>query len=183
MHLAWKKIARRCLGLGLVCGLISGCATYSSSFRPLEEEITANRPDLALKILEKQNPSGNDRLLYFLNKAMLLRMMGNYKESNQNFELAKQFIEAKSPKSVTEETAAFIINDSTRAFVGAPFEQILIHLYSALNYLQLGQLDAARVEAQQVDIKLKILGQDDDNPILIANPFARYLTGIIYEDL
>jgi len=171
------------LPIGIICGVISGCATYSSSFRPLEREITANRPDLALKLLEKQNPSGNDRLLYFLNKAMLLRMQGNYRESNQNFELAKKFIEEKSPKSVTQETAAFIINDSTRAFVGAPFEQVLVHLYSALNYIQLGEIDAARVEAQQVDVKLKLLAQDDDNPILIADPFARYLTGIIYEDL
>lgn len=47
----------------------------------------------------------------------------------------------------------------------------------------MGELDSARVEAQQVDIKLKTLSQDDKNPILIADPFSRYLTGIIYEDL
>ena len=173
----------RRLCFAVLCSISGGCATYSESFRPLEKEIIAQRPAKALKILEKSQPSGNDRLLYFLDKAMFLRMMGDLKGSNQALEEAKKYIEKFSPTSITEETAAFFVNDSTRAFIGSPFEQVLVHFYAALNYLELGDLDSARVEAQQVDIKLKTLSQSDQNPILIADPFARYLTGIIYEDL
>jgi len=179
----FTTIANRRLCFALLCSISSGCATYSESFRPLEKEIIAQRPDKALKRLEKSPPSGNDRLLYFLDKAMFLRMMGKYSESNQSLEEAKKYIKKFSPTSITEETAAFFVNDSTRAFIGAPFEQVLVHLYAALNYLQMGELDSARVESQQVDIKLKTLSQSDQKPILIADPFARYLTGIIYEDL
>lgn len=183
MFKIFNSVLNRRLCLALLCSMAGGCATYSESFRPLEKQIIAQRPDKALKILEKSPPSGNDRLLYFLDKAMFLRMMGKFEESNQALEAAKKYIKKFSPTSVTEETAAFIVNDSTRAFIGAPFEQVLVHLYSALNYLEMGELDAARVEAQQVDIKLRILAQNDKNPILIADPFSRYLTGIIYEDL
>ena len=179
----FSSIVYRRVCFALLCSISGGCATYSESFKPLEREIIAQRPAKALKILEKSQPSGNDRLLYFLDKAMFLRMMGNLKESNKALEEAKKYIEKFSPTSITEETAAFFVNDSTRAFIGAPFEQVLVNFYAALNYLQLGELDAARVEAQQVDIKLKTLSQSDQNPILIADPFARYLTGIIYEDL
>lgn len=179
----FSSIVTRRLCFALLCSISGGCATYSESFRPLEKEIIAQRPHKALKILEKSQPSGNDRLLYFLDKAMFLRMMGKFAESNKSLEDAKKYIEKYSPTSITEETAAFFVNDSTRAFIGVPFEQVLVHFYAALNYLEMGELDAARVEAQQVDIKLKILSQSDKNPILIADPFARYLTGIIYEDL
>ena len=179
----FSSIVNRRVCFAVLCSITGGCATYSESFRPLEKEIIAQRPGKALKILEKSQPSGNDRLLYFLDKAMFLRMMGKLKESNQSLEEAKKYIKKFSPTSITEETAAFFVNDSTRAFIGVPFEQVLVHFYAALNYLEMAELDSARVEAQQVDIKLKTLSQSDQNPILIADPFARYLTGIIYEDL
>ncbi|MDH5445363.1 MAG: hypothetical protein OEY52_07385 [Gammaproteobacteria bacterium] len=176
-------VVTRRLCLAVLCSIGGGCATYSESFRPLEKEIIAQRPEKALKILEKSPPSGNDRLLYFLDKAMFLRMMGKHSESNQVLQSAKKYIEKFSPTSITEETASFFVNDSTKAFIGAPFEQVLVNFYSALNYLDMGEIDSARVEAQQVDIRLKTLASNEKNPILIANPYARYLTGIIYEDL
>ncbi len=179
----FNSVVNRRLCFALLCSISSGCATYSESFKPLEKEIIAQQPDKALKILEKSQPSGNDRLLYFLDKAMFLRMMGKFDESNQSLEEAKQYIKKFSPTSITEETAAFIVNDSTRAFIGAPFEQVLVHFYAALNYLSLGDPDAARVEAQQIDTKLTNLSQYDKDPILIADPFTRYMTGIIYEGL
>lgn len=178
-----NSIATRRICFAVLCSITGGCATYSESFRPLEKEIIAQHPEKALKILEKSQPSGNDRLLYFLDKAMFLRMMGKFEESNQSLNEAKKYIEKFSPTSITEETAAFFVNDSTRAFIGVPFEQVLVHFYAALNYLEMGEIDSARVESQQVDIKLRTLSQSDRNPILIADPFARYLTGIIYEDL
>lgn len=162
---------------------LSGCASYSSSFKPIEREIIAQRPAEALKHLEKQNLTGKDELLHLLNKAMLLRMMEKYKESNHHFQLAKKYIEKNSAISVSEETSSFLINDGTRAFIGAPFEQVLIHLYSALNYLQLGQLDSARVEALQVDTRLRQISSEERSALLTTDPFARYLSGIIYEDL
>lgn len=169
--------------LALAVLLLGGCATYSDSFKPIEREIIAHRPAKALKHLEKQKLSGNDRLLHLLNKAMLLRMMEDYKGSNAHFEQAKKYIEQNTAISVTEQASSFLINDSTRAFIGAPFEQVMIHLYSALNYLQLNQIDSARVEALQVDVKLRQLSSEDKNALLNSDPFARYLSGIIYEDL
>lgn len=183
MSTIFSSVLNRRLCFALLCSLSGGCATYSESFRPLEKEIIAQQPAKALRILEKSQPSGKDRLLYFLDKAMFLRMMGKLKESNQYLEEAKKYINKFSPTSITEETAAFFVNDSTRAFIGAPFEQVLVYFYEALNYLEMGDPDSARVEAQQVDIKLKTLSQYDKDPILIADPYARYLTGIIYEDL
>lgn len=169
----------------LVCVLLllSGCASYSHSFKPIDKKLAVNDPDSALKLLEKEGYSSRNELLYLLNKAMLLRMQGDYAASNQFFEQAKDIIRTYSAASVLDESAAFIINDSTRAYTGIPLEQVMVHVYEAMNYLEMNDLDAARVEALQVDLRLKQLTQNSPESALSADPYARYLSGMIFEDL
>ena len=57
--------------------------------------------------------------------------------------------------SVTEQIGSVIINDRTRAYVGEEFEQVLLHVYMALNFLEMNRADAARVEALQIDLTLR----------------------------
>jgi hypothetical protein len=174
----------------IACGLIlllSGCASYSYTFESVENAIARQQPDQALHILEKLQRRGlffkKADVLYELNKAMILRMQQRYRESNAAFEQAKRLMEKYDAISLTEQAGSLVINDATRAYVGAPFEQVLLHLYSALNYLQLGQRDEARVEALQVDQRLQQLNERIKNPIYTEDAFARYLNGIIYEEL
>jgi tetratricopeptide (TPR) repeat protein len=162
---------------------LGGCATYSTGFAPIEQNLAAQDPASAMQILEKQRHPRGDLLLYFLNKAMLQRMQHEYAASNQTFEQAKQIIQTYAAVSVTEESAAFIFNDTTRTYTGTPLEQVMLHVYAALNYLELGEVDAARVEALQVEIRLRQLMQDSPKSALSVDPFARFLSGMIYEDL
>jgi hypothetical protein len=162
---------------------LGGCATYSRGFEPIEQNLVAQDPATAMYILEKQRHPRGDLLLYFLNKAMLQRMQHDYAASNQTFEQAKQVIQTYGAISVTEESAAFIFNDTTRTYTGTPLEQVMLHVYGALNYLELGDVDAARVEALQVEVRLRQLMQDSPQSALSVDPFAHYLSGMIYEDL
>ncbi len=114
---------------------------------------------------------------------MLLRMNRDYRGSNDAFEAAKRRIDALYGVSVHEQLTSFLVNDSTQSFVGEQFEQILIHLYEALNYLETGQLDNARVEALQIDIKLREQAERTSAKSYTEDAFARYLTGLIYEEL
>ena len=171
------------LSSGLLLLQLGGCATYSRGFEPIEQNLAAQNPATAMQILEKQRHPRSDLLLYLLNKAMLQRMQHEYAASNQTFEQAKQIIQTYSAVSVTEESAAFIFNDTTRTYTGTPLEQVMLHVYAALNYLELGEVDAARVEALQVEVRLRQLMQDSPKNALSVDPFARYLSGMIYEDL
>lgn len=172
-----------CIGGWLLLQL-GGCASYSRGFAPIEERLAAQDPAGAMQILEKQQSFGsNEHLLYLLNKAMLQRMQHDFAGSNQSLEEAKQVIEEYTATSVSEESAAFIINDTTRTYIGTPLEQVMLHVYAALNYLELSNLDAARVEALQVEIRLRQLMQDSPESALSVDPFARYLSGMIFEDL
>lgn len=163
--------------------LLQGCAGYSHRFEPVGASLARNDPQTALALLEKQEHSGRNRLLYLLNKAMLLRMQGEYVASNRAFEEAKHIIQAYSAISVTEQSTSFVINDTTITYTGSPLDRVMLHTYEALNYLELGQLDEARVEALQVDVLLRRLEQDAPDSALSVDPFARYLAGMIYEEL
>jgi uncharacterized protein len=162
---------------------LTGCATFSDSFSIIEHNLVMQQPGLALQALEKQGAGSQDRVLYLLNKGMLLRMNHDYAGSNEAFEAAKQRIGALYGVSVHEQLTSFMVNDSVQSFVGEEFEQTLIHLYLALNYLETGQPDKARVEALQIDIKLREQAEKARGNSYTEDAFARYLTGMIYEGL
>lgn len=159
---------------------LSGCATYSDWVGHMEADISKGKPDKALEVLDKHASRNNkDSVLFLLNKAMLQRMARDYEASNASFEAAKALISQLSAISVSEQGEALTVNDMMRSYTGDYYEQVLIHVFEALNYLALHQPDQARVEALQLDVKLKQHG-DNSN---YEDGFARYLTGIIYEDL
>lgn len=161
---------------------LGGCATYSSSFGVIEHDLSVRQYDAALQGIEKQAEPKKDRVLYLLNKGMVLRMKGDFAGSNQALEAAKAEMERLYAVSVSENTLSFIVNDATVSYAGDDYEQVLVHLYMALNYLELDQPNEARVEALQVDAKLRELGEHISDSKFTEDAFSRYLTGMIYEE-
>jgi len=162
--------------------VVSGCATYSSSFAVIEPQLAAQQYNSALQTLEKQGYEPRDEVLYLLNQGMLRRMNGDYTGSNQSFEAAKGRMDALYATSLSETALTFVVNDATASYVGEEHEQVLLHLYKALNYLDLHQLDAARVEALQVDVRLREISGKFSAAQYTDDAFAYYLTGMIYEE-
>jgi len=179
----WRSQAayRVMLLLGTIA--LAGCATYSDSFGVIERNLSARQYDAALQDIEKQSDSKTGRTLYLLNKGMVLRMKRDFAASNQALELAKSEMEHLYAASVSENALSFIVNDATVSYAGDDYEQVLVHLYMALNYLELGQPNDARVEALQVDIKLREIGEKIPESKFTEDALSRYLTGMIYEEL
>lgn len=167
---------------GLVL-LLAGCATHNYSLVDVERRLAQDQPKLALQSLERQRQSWGrrDKVLYLLNRAMLLRMEGKLAASNKAFTEAQQLIDTLYGVSVTEQIGSVIINDRTRSYVGEEFEQVLLHVYMALNFLEMNQPDAARVEALQIDLLLRQFSKRIAKNKYTEDAFARYLSGLIYE--
>jgi hypothetical protein len=170
-------------GVVAVCGALTGCATYSDSFGAIEHNLSSRKYDAALKEIERQTDSQNSRVLYLLDKGMVLRMKRDFSGSNRELEAAKSEMERLFSASVSENALSFIVNDATVSYAGDDYEQVLVHLYMALNYLEMGQLNEARVEALQVDIKLREIGEKVPESKFTEDALSRYLTGMIYEEL
>jgi hypothetical protein len=159
--------------------VLNGCATYSDIFEPIEANLAQGKYEKALGLLEKTKGPDRDRVLYLMNKGMLLSFAGKFKESNEAFEQAKSISRELEAISVSEQAKAASINDAMRSYAGEPYERVLLRLYKIFNYLQLNDPDSARIEALQIDVLLKELDKDEYNIL----PFARYVNGMVFEAL
>jgi len=162
------------LGLGL---FLQSCASYGSRATTMRDGMLTGHPELSLAVAEKEDPE-QKHVIASLDKGMLRRINHDYSGSNQILEVAKQEIEELYGFSVTENLASVTINETLRGYEGDRYEQLLLHAYMAMNYIQLGDVDSARVEMLQADVKMMEWGDEPEE-----DAFLRYLEGIIYESL
>ncbi len=140
----------------------------------LDHFLSNNLTAEALEVVELRRGSSRNEAINLLDKAMLLRMQQQFEASNDAFEQAKDVIDELDAISIGEQAAAVTINDAMRKYLPRTFERALVHCFKALNYLQLRQYDSARVEVLQLD---ELFKQEEDFRL----PFARYLSGLVFE--
>ncbi len=174
----WSKrsIVFSCVSVCLSLSL-TGCVTMGQKGESMQSALAAGHIGKALELVEKEDSLQED-VLASMNKGMLRRIKGDYKASNQIFEIAKQHIEELYGTSISEQAGALIVNDKLRSYSGDRYEQVLLHAYMAMNYIQLSDLDSARVEMLQANVKMQEWGEEPED-----DPFVRYLSGMIYESL
>ena len=161
--------------------VLQGCATYSAGFSKVESATAMRDIHGAIKTLDELNLTGADEALHHLNKGTLLRLQANYADSNKHFDAAKDMSEKLNAVSVTEQLASVSVNDTLKAYEGLPSEQLMVYSFKALNYLQMGDIDAAAVEARQFDVKQGLIANKNSNAKYLSGAFVRYLNGMVYE--
>lgn len=154
---------------------VGGCVAMQYQQDPLEQSLINQQPAQALAILEQQNHKARDAALYHLNKAVLLRMSDAFSASNTELEAAKQISQKLEAVSLREQAAAVSVNDAMRSYLPPPFERAMIYCLKMLNYLEMQDMDGARVEALQLDVFLN-QHYEKQEPA-----FPRYLSGLVFE--
>ena len=155
---------------------LQGCATSAQKTANMRAYVVQSQYDLALVEAESALLKDITGVMQNMNVGLLRRLVKDFKGSNKAFEVAKQKIEELYTTSLSEQASATITNDEMISFQGDRFEQILIHLYMASNYLDLNELDSARVELLQSQVKMNEWGEPKDE---VA--FMRYFSGILFE--
>lgn len=161
--------------------LVSSCATYQGKVRlarSLLQEGRLNEALSQLKILADQ-PS-NDQLVYLLDYATALQVAGDFTESNKYFLAADKFADIQDYTSLSLETGSFLTGEEMVQYKGDDFEVILINAMTAINYLNLGDLDNAMVEVRRLNEKLRRFRLEAKRKFT-DNALALYLSAVIYE--
>jgi len=175
------RVTVLCLSVWLLAGL-SGCAAYYAVGMggPLKK---LSRGDYAgaLEKLEKHTGDTN-KLLYRLEKGLILHYQGEYEMSNRQFARAEALVDQHYTRSVSREVASLLTNDAIRAYSGEEFERVLIHYYRALNYWYLGDPEGALVECRKANLRLADFALAAEYELTYKNDaFLQYLTGLLYE--
>ena len=136
----------------LFVGMIgAGCSTYREENKivgPWDRgDIEAAKKEANRKAAKEAD--GKDRVIWRLEQGTVLRTAGEYLESNEAFSAAEQRIDyfgERADVSVSRETAATLSNQANLPYRGRDYDAIMLNTYRALNFMALGDLEAARVE-------------------------------------
>jgi tetratricopeptide (TPR) repeat protein len=164
---------------------LGACASPSKLSNQLAHHLESGDYAAGIELLEvhkERSFGGKNAFLYHLERGMLLHYDGRYADSSQSFERAKRIAEDLYTRSVSAEAATFMVNDNARPYYGENFERALIHMFSALNYQALGNMDAALVEIRQLNFFLRQLGVEGHQRNTYSDDaFGHYLAAMFFE--
>jgi hypothetical protein len=179
-----RKRSCQALAAVLLAAVLAGCVGYRQALEDCYLSAGTGDYRQALASLERSSlaRSGKNRLLFQMEKGLLLHLHGDYRESIRVLEAADQLTEELFTRSLSAESLSFVSNDGVVPYAGEDYESVFINYYQALNYLALGDHEGALVECRRLDEKLNWFGDRFEGRMRFKeSAFLRLLTGLIYE--
>ena len=170
----------RLLPVALLAFAVAGCASPPAQER-MGERLRGGDAERALEAIDAWNAGGRNEVLVGLERGMLLRRQGRLAESIEAFEATKRQLGDLEPISVSETLAEWTLAESAGAYQASVHERLLLHSMQILNFLESGDLDAARVEATQADLTLRRIDPGRGAAPYGGDASLRYLSGIVFE--
>ncbi len=189
MNFIWQITKRKYLLflLPLLSGaLIFSCAPKVKHYTLINQHLANQNYNLALKVIKDNKGSYAKRnaALYYLEEGIISHFASRYKESNQSLSKAESIMDELFTRSISKQAASFMINDNTIPYRGEDFENAMVNMFMALNYVGLGLNEDALVEARKVDNKLNIINSryaEGKKNVYKEDAFIRFLMGVLYE--
>ncbi len=122
-----------------------------------------------------------DRPVAVLERAVLLQAQGRYGASRRDLEAAEREIEVLDlTVDGIGALGQYLYSDSTRTYRMPPSERLALNALNVLNYLALGDLGGAAVEARRFTVAREYLATEG---IETAAPavLGAYLSGVVFE--
>lgn len=170
---------------GVIAALLSSCTSATGRYALVEQRLAAHDPVGASHAIQQHEKEyrKEDRLLYLLDHGLTLSLAGQFEQSNRLLDQAVQTAEALYTESVSRHAVALLTNDYFLPYAGEDYERVMIHLFSALNFAQMGQWEEALVECRRMDTKLNAINDryEGAEQGYQEDAFARYLSGVFYE--
>ena len=177
---------QRLIHIGLIFFLavfVNSCATYYDKTRDTERAlVVGNYEDAKQNILDNKFLSRKrNQLLFHLEMGKICHLKREFEESNRHFNEADRLMEEY--RTVAEMAVGVTVNPAMQPYRAERHEQIMIHYYKSLNYLQLGNMEDALVEVRRLDLKEEALNvaTKGKEKKYSQDPFGLMLMGMIYE--
>jgi tetratricopeptide (TPR) repeat protein len=169
----------------------TGCAGYAGDVKEIRSALTAGNKTLALEranqVLEVDEPDhyptdvSGDNALLVLERGTVQQGLGRHKPSARDFRVADKHLELLDVKNDTAgNIGKWLFSDDVTAYKAPPHEKLLLNTLGMVNYLALGKLESARVEARRFAVMKRYLA-DEVSKTEANLPLGSYLAGFTYE--
>jgi hypothetical protein len=142
----------------LACGYLK---THTKFYDPIINDLKTENYAHAISIIDKSKETNKylkkDRVLYYLDKGIVLYYQKEYDKSNQYLEDADRAMEELFTKSISKAALSLLLNDNVLDYFGDIYENLYVNIFKSINYLKLDKFDDAYVEVKRVNDKLRIL--------------------------
>jgi len=191
--MALRSLQALCLaGSALLAVTTAGCATYSD--KTYEARAALQHGDMEggvkefnryLRVrAEKNLPKKwkKNTALAILERGMVLQGLRTYGLSARDFEVADKELELLDiAKDTAGKIGQYIYSDSAPKYKTSPTEKLSLNAMNMVNYLAVGDLNGAKVEAKRFTVMRKYLR--DYDPEHEHGAFGSYLAGFVFERL
>ena len=178
-----RQLLFRIVLIAITVNVITGCASYYQTHADFNSEFEQGDLERALETLGKHQDESESktRFIYFVNKGLLLSILGEYEESNSYLEKAFLFGEDYRINYINEATSYFT-NPNVVLYKGEDHEHLMLLYFKAINFLKMNQHEDALIECRRLNIRLNQLGDKYvSEEKLQRNAFIHTLMGIIYQ--
>ncbi len=148
-----KEIWLRAFFVVCMIGCFSaGCASYNMQTQKISQSYELGNMQAAAAQISAEadkRGEGKDGVVWRLEQGAVLRAAGKLEDSNKAFDKAEELVnkyEEAAKMSVSREAIAAVTNLTTLPYEGFAYDKIMMNTYKALNYLELGDYEKARVE-------------------------------------
>lgn len=177
----------------VLMALMSGCATYSDSMRDAHQAMGASRAEQAEQILNQtlntpdstQLPESldGDNILLLLERATVLQSLGKFKLAARDIMVVDDhmvFISLANDDSI--DLATYLYSDDAKDYVPPAYERLLLNTLNMINYLSVGDLQGAKVEARRFNLMEQFFMDNEETTLLSGIVgLGNYLAGISFE--
>ncbi len=165
---------------------ISGCASYTDETREIRAEFVQGDYATALGHIDKSSlkTSSSSRLLYHLERSMILDRMGDADRSRKELLKSDKISDDLYTVSISKSAASFVVSDDVADYSGEDYERVAIQTMLALSFIGDGDLANAQVAARRINSKLAEINgiyKNEKPNAYSEDAFARYLAGMIHE--
>ncbi len=174
---------------------VGGCATYTDRLSKSHTAADRGDYDAGVRVLNGMlDVEGPEQLpdewtankpLIALERAMLLQAQGRYEWSARDLSAAEtelEFLDLSGDP--VGNIGKYVYSDSARVYKVPPAERLALNALNMLNYLAMGDLQGASVEARRFTIAREyIQSLARNNSKASHGAFGSYLAGFIFEKL
>ncbi|MDP9033631.1 MAG: hypothetical protein M3O50_02405 [Myxococcota bacterium] len=176
---------------GLLFAGLGACASHSDRTLPVRTALDAGEPQRAIELLNEHmkvhetdlpRDLDSENALYVLDRGSIEQSIAQFGRSKRDFEASDKAIDMLDlAHDVGDTIGEYVFSGSSGKYEAPPYEKLLINTLDMINYLELRDLNGARVEARRLAVMQRYVADslhERQNPVL---GLGALLAGLTFE--